>query len=169
MVGGCLLPACQFQSTHRFQRPRTKSRLHFPYLTGSSLPSPSPSLPEAGASPQHRVPPFARPPGLRGCLCLCLYTQRRSVFREGSPQPPLVLTACLLGENWGLARAVLHIAAIWQNVWEGPIVKIVKKEGGERGCECDTSKFLLQLTLDSTALGAANFHFLHACTVHVHC
>lgn len=44
-----------------------------------------------------------------------------------------------------------------------------KGEGGERGCECDTSKFLLQLTLDSTALGAANFHFLHASTIHIHC
>lgn len=129
MVGGCLLPACQFQSTHRFQRPRTKSRLHFPYLTGNSFPSPSPSFAELGASRKYRVPPFTRSPRGGYHIYVYFFIGVIKVYSKWiHSSPPLVLAACFVRKNWGLSRTVLRIAAIWQNVWEGPAVKIVKKE-----------------------------------------
>lgn len=129
MVGGCLLPACQFQSTHRFQRPRTKSRLHFPYLTGNLFPFPSPSFAELGASHKYHVPPFTQSPSGGYHVYAYAYTGVWKVYSKRiHPSPPLVLGACLVRKNQGLSRTVLHVAAIWQNVWEGPILKIVKKE-----------------------------------------
>lgn len=91
--GGWVFAPCLPVPIHpQIPKPRTKSRLHFPYLTGKSFPSPLPSFAELS---QVSCPTFYTFPKWRvSCLCICLCS-----LNKFTPVPPTPGFRCLRSQE----------------------------------------------------------------------